>query len=107
MASPDLGYIGRCAYSVGGHQLLATEDVLRYLQVWDCFLNVGFSPQPYLAPDWCLEDVWFPLCQGSLHYDLYVPVELSFSVPKSHTWDPRQRNWRAGWLELDPLLVCI
>ena len=57
MASPDLGYIGRCAYSVSDHQLIATEDVFRYLQVWNRYLIAEFLPQSYLAPDWCLEGI--------------------------------------------------
>jgi hypothetical protein len=98
MASPHLGYIGRSAHSVGGHQLLATEDVLRYLQVWDRHHDAGFLPLCYLASDRCLEDIWFPLSQRCLYYDLYVSHELAFSDQVSrHSILDNGTGAPAGW----------
>jgi len=72
MAGPHLGYIGRHAYHSSGDKLFTAEDILCYLQVWDRNHDAGFLSFPYLAPYRGLEDIWFSLCQGSLHHDLYV-----------------------------------
>ena len=100
MASPHLGYIGRSAHSVGGYQLFATEDVLRYLQVWDRNHDAGFLPVSYLASNRRVKDVWLPLSEGCLHHDLYVPVEpiflfraLYFLILDNGTGAPPGWNW--------------
>ena len=74
MASPHLGNIGRSPHSVGGHQLFATKDVLRYFQIWHCHHDVRLLTLRDLASNRSLEYIWLPLSQGCLYHDLYVPI---------------------------------
>ena len=99
MASIYLGRLGGSLGTLYCHQLFAPQNVYQCVPLLALHYDVGFLPLRHLASNWRVKDIRLPICEGSVHHDLYalplqrIYIVLMGCISDNGTGAPAGWNW--------------